>query len=328
LGYRLGLTAFADGSYTDIAGRLPFRAFMLRHIALMPAMAVAAALAVVSTTAPRTVNAQPGARERTLYTSVVDKDGEPVSGLSADEFIVREDNARREVLRVSRAVEPMAVAVLVDNSASADSAIQNLRDGLSKFVQELDPAFDVALIGIADRPTILQDYTRNKELLRAAVGRVFAQPGSGMMLLESLIEVSRGLSRRDEPRASIVAILTDGVEFSNQHYSQVLDALAQSGAAFHALAIGTFAATTQDELRNRAVVLDQGPRQTGGQRVPLLSSMGVGSALGKLARELASQYKVVYGRPESLIQPSAVTVSVTRPGLTARGTPERRKPGA
>jgi hypothetical protein len=56
--------------------------------------------------------------------------------------------------------------------------------------------------------------------------------------------------------------------------------------------------------------------------------MGVGATLGKVARELKSQYKVVYGRPESLIQPQTVTVTVTRPGLTARGTPERRKPGA
>jgi hypothetical protein len=62
--------------------------------------------------------------------------------------------------------------------------------------------------------------------------------------------------------------------------------------------------------------------------VSLLTSMAVETALGKLGRELSNQHKVVYGRPESLLQPEAVTVTVTRPGLTARGTVERRKPGA
>jgi len=59
-----------------------------------------------------------------------------------------------------------------------------------------------------------------------------------------------------------------------------------------------------------------------------LSSTAVEQALKKMARELSSQYKVVYSRPPSLIPPQKFEVSVTRRGLTARGTPERRKAGA
>ena len=295
-------------------------------------LAVLAAAAVAPLELPRTsaheLSRQAGVREGTLYVSVVDKNGEPVTGLAANEFVVRENNARREVLRVSRAVEPIAVAILVDNSSAAESDIRNIRDALGPFVQEMRAENEVAIIGLGDRPTILQDYTRNGELLNAAIGRLFAQPASGMMFLEAIIEVGRGLTRREESRAAIVAIITDGAEFGNQHYNQVLDSLKTSGAALHVLAIGTFGSMASDELRNRATVLDLGPRRSGGQRVPLLSSMGLTTALGKLARELKNQYKVVYGRPESLIQPDTVTISVTRPGLTARGTPERRKPGA
>jgi VWFA-related protein len=299
---------------------------MSRHSVFSLAILAVASLIGVSTIP--LLHAQAGVRERVLYTSVVDKNGEPVTDLRAEEFVIREDNARREVLRVSRAVDPMVLALLVDNSTAAEDDIRNIRDGITKFVEAMRADNDVAIIGLADRPTILQDYTRNGELLKAAVGRLFAQPGSGMMLLEAIIEVSRGLAKRDEPRANIVAILTDGAEFSNQHYNQVLDSLKAGGAGFHAVTIGTFGATMSDELRNRGIVLDVGPRRSGGQRVPLLSSMGVGSTLDKIARELKNQYKVVYGRPESLIQPETVTVTVTRPGLTARGTPERRKPGA
>ena len=304
---------------------------MFRTTVTLPAALMAAAIAVASIVpdllaSPRSAQQATGGRERTLYAGVVDKNGEPVSGLGPDEFLVREDGVRREVLRVSRATEPMAIAVLVDNSAAAEDDIRNIREGLTKFVQQMRAENDIALIGLGDRPTIIQDYTRNGELLNAGIGRYFAQPGSGMMFLDAIVDVSRGLARRSEPRASMVAILTDGTEFSNLHYNKVLESLKESGAALHALTIGAFSSSMSDALRNRAQVLDAGPRQSGGQRQTLLTSMAVTAALEKLGRELSNQYKVVYGRPESLIQPETVTVGVTRPGLTARGTPERRNP--
>ena len=296
----------------------------------VPSLAGILAATVVFVGAGTEVRAdeQAGVRERAIYTSVVDKDGEPVTGLGMNDFVVREDGTRREVLRVSRAVEPILIALLVDNSQATSNDIRNMRDGLTKFVQQMHKEHEIAIVALGDRPTILQDYTRNAELLNQAIGRLFAVPGSGMTLLDAIVEVSRGLEKREGPRAVIIPVITDGTEFSNRHYRQVVDAVKGSGAGLHAVTIGTFPASMADPMRNRASVLDEGPRVTGGQRITVLSSMAVEQALEKLARELNNQYKVVYGRPESLLQPETVTVTVTRPGLSARGTVERRKPGA
>jgi VWFA-related protein len=297
----------------------------------VPFLAATLALLTAGTALPAYVSGidtQAGVHERALYTSVVDKDGEPVKGLGPDEFIVREDGVRREVLRVSAAVEPILIALLVDNSQAADDDIRNIRDALTKFVQQMHKQHEIALVGLGDRPTIFQDYTRNAELLNAAIGRFFAQPGSGMTLLDALVEVSRGLERREGPRAAIIPVITDGTEFSNRHYRDVLGALKRGGAALHAVTIGTFSPSLADPIRNRESVLDEGPRTTGGQRITVLSSLALEKTLEKLGRELSNQYKVVYGRPDSLLQPETATVTVTRPGLTARGTVERRKPGA
>jgi VWFA-related protein len=301
---------------------------MSKMTAYLPAVLIAASVAFAGGAIEGPTYAQTGARERTIYTSVVDKNGEPVTGLGPAEFVVREDGARREVLRVTPATEPISIALLVDNSQAATDDIRNIRDGLTKFVQQMHKEHELAIIALGDRPTIFQDYTRNLELLNAAIGRLFPVPGGGMTLLDALVETSRGLEKREGPRAVIVPVITDGTEFSNRHSRQVVDALKRSGAALHAVTIGTFPTSTEDPIRNRAEVLDQGPRATGGQRVSLLTSMAVEQALEKLARELSNQHKVVYGRPDSLLQPEAVTVTVTRPGLTARGTVERRKPGA
>ena len=55
---------------------------------------------------------------------------------------------------------------------------------------------------------------------------------------------------------------------------------------------------------------------------------GLEPALTRLAGELLSQYKVVYARPESLIQPGKVRVSAGRPNLVVHGAPSRGENGA
>ncbi len=267
-------------------------------------------------------------RERTLFVSAVDKDGEPVAGLGPDAFVVREDGVRREVIRVSRATEPIDIALLVDNSAAADDAIGQMRDAIRRFVAKMVGDNQIALVALADRPTILVDYTSDQKRLEAGIGRLFAMSTSGMTLLDGIVEVARGLGRRETPRAVIVPVINDGVEFTNRYHRDVIDAAKAANAPLHAVTVGSFYTTGEDAVRERALVLDMGTKETGGQRLTLLSPMGLDNALDKLARELSSQYKVVYGRPQSLIPPKKLEISSARNGVTVRGTPMRGQPGA
>ena len=105
--------------------------------------------------------------------------------------------------------------------------------------------------------------------------------------------------------------------------------MTRAGVGLHAVTVGTFAVTDTDAMRNRALVLSEGPRASGGQRVDLLSSNAVPGALERLAAELQSQYKVVYGRPQSLIPPEKLEVAANRAGVAVRAMPARgQNPGA
>ena len=121
----------------------------------------------------------------------------------------------------------------------------------------------------------------------------------------------------------IVPVITDGGDFVNRQYNQVMAEVKKAGVSIHAVTVGTFSSPDDEDLRNRSRVLSEGTRETGGQRVNLLTPMAVQSSLERLARELSSQYKVVYGRPESLIPPEKIEVSARRSGVTMRGTLER-----
>lgn len=264
-------------------------------------------------------------RERVLYVSVLDKSTQaPVTALAPDDLIVREDNVRREVLSVTPATSPMAVAILVDNSAAAEPTISDLRRGLTAFVNRLEGIGPTSLIGVAERPTILVDYTKDQKALVAGIDRLFAVPGSGATLLDAIVETSQGLQKREEERAAIVVVTTEHTEFSTLHYLQVLDRLKESGAAMHAVVLVNPAGSlATEEARNRASVLDMGPKTSGGLRLDVLTSMAYEAQLKSLATAMKAQYRVTYARPDSLIPPERVRVEAAKPGFDAFGTPAR-----
>lgn len=284
--------------------------------------------ALAGLTATTTAEQANGPRERALFVSAVDKDGEPVSGLGPDAFVIREDGVRREVLRVSRATEPIDIALLVDNSTAAGSEITFLRDALSKFVAKMALGNNIAVIALADRPTILADYTNDPKRLSDTVGRLFPMPQSGMTLLDAIVETSQGLSRRETPRAVIVPVVTDGAEFTNRYSKDVASSLDRADAALHIVGIGQFPYGDDHGIRERSFLLTEGPQKSGGQFITLLSPHGLDQALQRLARELSSQYKVIYSRPQSLIPPERTEVTSANPGVTMRGAPARGESGA
>jgi VWFA-related protein len=294
----------------------------LSWLRLAAAVALVLAFAAIAPL-PQQLLAQADSRERTLFVSALDDKGEPVDGLGPDAFVVREDGVRREVLRVSRATEPIDIALLIDNSAAASDEITFLRETLAKFVATMAPNNQIAVITLADRPTIALDYTNDPKRLSDAVGRLFAMPGSGMTLLDGIAETAKGLEKRETPRAVILAVFTDGTEFTNRYSKDVVAALTRAQASLHAVTIGQFTHTEEQGIRERSFLLDEGPRATGGLRVNLLAPTGLRDALPRVARQLSSQYKVVYGRPQSLIPPEKIEVASARPGLTMRGTPGR-----
>jgi hypothetical protein len=278
----------------------------------------AVATAPLGAQAPRPAQASDG-RTRDIYVSVVDSKGVAATGLTAADFRVREDGAAREVLRAVPAEEPLDIVLLVDDSQAATRAIPNLRDGLAQFVDRLSGKASIGIVTIGERPTSVVERTTDVAALKKGVSRIFARQGSGAYLLEGILEVSRGVQKREAKRAPvIVAISMEGVEFSNAAHERVLEHLSASGATLHMLAVGTPLPITSDELRNKSFVAAQGTEDTGGRREQLLSEMAIPDTLNKLAGELLNQYVVTYGRPDALVPPEKVQVSVTKPGLTAR----------
>jgi Ca-activated chloride channel family protein len=261
------------------------------------------------------------ATERTVYASVVDKNNAPVTGLSASEFIVREDDVAREVLRVSPASEPMHIAVLVDTSQAIEEHMLDVRTALRAFFKQMGGKHDMALIGFGERPTVLSDYTRDPARLEKSIGSVFARSGSGTYIMDAIVETADGFRKRKTARPHIIVYAARGPEFSERYHQSVIDALRESGATLHTLMLNRPGAAmgTREEQELAKTVAD-GTKISGGRRDDLLTPMALTDSLRSLGNELENQYQVIYARPARLVPPKTVDVTVKGPSLTVRAS--------
>jgi VWFA-related protein len=254
-----------------------------------------------------------------IYVSVVDSKGDPAKGLTPSDFQVREDGTPREVLKVAPAAERLTIALLVDDSQAARSAVQMIREAVAGFITELSGKAEISIVTFGERPAIAVNYTTDTKRLLDVANRIFPRTGSGAYLMEAIVEVSKGLQKRKPARPVIVALTLDNeVEFSNEDYRNVLAAVDKSGAALNIVALGVPGSSQSDEMRNRNQVIAQGTERTGGRRDNVLALTAAAQAMKRVADDLLNQYLVTYARPETLIPPDKIEVTVTRPGLTAR----------
>jgi VWFA-related protein len=271
--------------------------------------------------------------ERVMYASVVDDSGQPVLGLNARDLTIREDGQSREILQVSKDEDPLHLALLVDNSVEMRNKLADLRTATSAFISSLRSGIQVALLTLAERPTIVVSYTGDRAALLKGVQRIVSYE-AGNYVLDGIAEASEGLMRRPGARAVMVVVTGQGPELSYRHYTDVLRPLRESGAALHAImvtAANPEAALLAVEHGNpgdagggiggvgRDVVLGRMTRETGGRYEEVLTMSALSAKLQQLSNEISNQYRVVFARPQRLIPPKSTEISARQPNRHARG---------
>jgi VWFA-related protein len=286
-----------------------------------------AALLFVATTASAQVD------ERVMYASVVDDKGIPLTNVSAKDLLVREDGQAREILKIAKDEDPLQIALLVDNSVSMRDKLSELRKAVSTFISSMRPGVQVALLTVAERPTIVVNYTADHAALLKGVDKIVAYE-AGNYVLDGIAEASEGLMKRPNTRSMMVVVTGMGPELSYRHYSDALRPLRESGASLHAILVtgpNVDEAMTAVERGNpgdsgagiggvgRDIVLGRMTKETGGRYEEVLSMSSLSAKLQQLSSEISNQYRVTFARPQRLIPPKSTEISGRQPNVHARG---------
>ena len=101
--------------------------------------------------------------------SVTGPDGANVRGLTRDDFRVFEDGAEQTIAAFDAATSPASIAVVLDASPSIYREFGEMRDVARSLSHSLAPQDEVAVVAFAAETHLLLPFSRDRELLAAAL---------------------------------------------------------------------------------------------------------------------------------------------------------------
>ena len=216
------------------------------------------------------------AATRLLVTVVDQRTGQPVTGLTAGDFTILDDNAPRQVETAEPATGLLEVMLLLDTSLLGAS-VQPVAEGL---IAQLQPTEQMAVVAFHSTPDLVQDFTSSRELLLRAVTSV--KFGNTPRMLDALYAAIDGGFRASTFRR-VVVLLTAGVEGpSRMSEREVLRLARRNGVSIYPV-------YAMDQERS---MLERLARQTGGASVslPQKGSRGQSSPAARVFEVMRSPY--------------------------------------
>jgi hypothetical protein len=137
-------------------------------------------------------------------------------------------------------------------------------------------------------------------------------------MLEAISETCRYLKTRRISGAALVAIVSEaGPEFSEESHTRIEEELRGAGATLWAVVLHEARGGPQNtEGRERAMVIGDVTRDTGGMDKTVLGPQTLAPALDAVGSLLVSQYAITYARPDRLIPATRLHVETTDRSLT------------
>ena len=246
-----------------------------------------------------------------LPISVVDKKGQPVSGLSAGDFQIFEDKKAQQFELLSKIEElerlPVYVGVLMDTSSSTAGKLQFEKEAALNFVHTVARLRKdkVAFLTFDHEVNLRQDFTDKLDLLDKAINAV-KTPGRQTSLYDAIWifcnEKMRGVGAARRALVVITdgddtysrATLKDAIDIA-QRTETVVFAISTKGGFSGSAVPGVEAQTVKDSGDKDLVKLCE---ETGGRAFFTGDMLALERSFSTIAKEIRSQYIATY-RPSN-----------------------------
>ena len=277
--------------------------------------------------------------ELQFFFSVRDASGEPVTDLTPEDFNITQNGIACDVVSAELVATRLQLALVLDDGVSMRGYQNHMVNGMPRFLDALPEGSDVSLIFMADRPTILQDFTTDGALVKEKFEEdYFPKTGSGTAFLDTLERVVDNLMKEDGedgvPEGGtlwpVIAIIgSDGNDVSRGNPQRQIDDLSEKisglGATLHFLMLEN---TGQGMMHQMAEFFTS---STGGwtDRVAGPSQLAedklaeFGAVIAERYAVRANQYRVRF-KPFVAESTAGFSGAVNRPGVAVQITMDGR----
>lgn len=245
-----------------------------------------------------------------VYASVTDRQGQPVKGLTRDDFEVREDGQPQAIATFTAGNVPLAVAIGIDRSFSmAGERLATALGAARAFLDVLQPGDESMLLAIGSTIDVVAPLSNDRQRQARALGAVDAFGTTGLhdAIIASIDAVQPAKGRR------ALVLLSDG----DDRYSQAsaVDALERARRA-DVMVYGVALGRTRPPLFVELATL------TGGRSFHARDPKALPETVRTIAQELREQYLIGYVPSRPIVAGAgewrSISVSVKRPDLKVR----------
>tara|TARA_B100001123_G_scaffold244518_1_gene273383 strand:+ start:3948 stop:4898 length:951 start_codon:yes stop_codon:yes gene_type:complete len=230
-----------------------------------------------------------------LNVTVTDGQERFVTDLTQDDFLLYEDGVLQETTYFARRQLPIALALLMDTSASMDERMTTAQEAAIGFSRRLRPEDLAEIIDFDSRVHILQSFTNSVDALEEAI-RLTSAGGSTSLynaLYISLRELKKAPLRVEDVRREAIIVLSDGEDTSSLvSFEEVLDLAHRSETAIYS--IGLKSDEEGSGFREADFVLRELAQETGGRAFFPDQVEDLAGIYQQISDELSSQYSLGY----------------------------------
>ncbi|MGE0448262.1 MAG: VWA domain-containing protein [Vicinamibacterales bacterium] len=305
--------------------------------ASLAAIAIAAALplalsgqqpdAAAAPQAPQAPSFRAGVEVVSMSVTVVDAAGKYVTDLEEGDFQVYEDGVQQDITQFNRNDLPIALALLIDTSASMETRLPIAQEAAIGFSKKLRSQDLAEIIDFDSRVVVLQPFTNELPELESAIRRTSAGGSTSMYnaIYIALKDLKKAVvaTTTDEIRRQAIVVLSDGEDTSSLlPFEEVLDLAKRSETAIYAIGLrsGERGISGARGFKEAEFVLRQLSLETGGRAFFPSQVSDLNGIYGQIAEELSNQYTVGYTSKNGKRDGSwrRIVVRVNRPNVTAR----------
>ena len=289
-----------------LAGTSPKKPDRYNPVSVVSIVAAVTISTVIST-------AQTGASRIALAT-VSDPRNRPLLDVSADDFVVQEAGAAREVLSVRPADYP--IVLVVDTSSDARNEFPLIRRAALRFIERIGTR-PLAVITCGAAPALVAGFDDDEHTVVAKLGALESDSNATATLLEAGALAVQTLRRTGTLFSAIVALSAATVDGSRGSPDEMLAAIADSGAILHIVANRSVQAMGGTGFRPGAA-LKAVAEQSRGEFTTIYSAASFQAALERLAERMTSEIMVEYIVPVGS-KPNDVKLGIRVPGARVHG---------
>jgi VWFA-related protein len=284
-------------------------------------LAIGTMLGIIGVAAVRPIGAAADPLNRTVFVTVTDSKGAPVSDLTAANFKVKEGGKDREIVKAEPAKTLPRLALMVEERLAPD---QGARVGLFEFVKRMNGAAEISLITVGLRNTTIVPFVTDPNTLLKAINELSLNSQPTSNLTEGINDMAK-IFEKDRPERPVMVIVGfSGGQAGGASASSILTQIRQSGVIMYTVTYGapdangggTLGSMTDESGREQ--VLGDGAKQSGGRRFDVVTTNAIPKALQQVADDLAAQYAITYALPDGVKMDKRFNVSTDRKGVSLR----------